>query len=448
MAGRLAAVALLAACGLVSLMGPAPQAVAAPLGNAAWSVSMTTTGAAGVAYAYTFTVATTSPLSSVTMTLPSGTGGSPAVGTVSPASMAGGTASSSAGTLTYSFAAVTVASGTAVSIHVNGITNTGSAGGYTSTITTLNGASQVDAGPTGTVTLTPGSLTSLGWSASSTAVGATGVSYTFTFTTQSTSLTITSVTFTVPPGTAGTPVLGAVSPGGLLGSISLAGTTLTFSGISLLPVAPTPFSVQVNGLTNTTTAGSYTSEIATHGTLGAGIDSGVTPAVTFTGSLNLTSPGSLTWAATLTGTSQAAADTVPGDQQFSVDDETATGAGWHITVSATTFTTGTRTLPDSGTLVFTGSTSSITTTTGPGATCRTSCTPPTNATTYPVAITTAASSPTPVTVYDAVAGSGLGPATLGGHGTASPAGWWVSIPGSVLVGAYASTVTVAVVSGP
>jgi hypothetical protein len=139
---------------------------------------------------------------------------------------------------------------------------------------------------------------------------------------------------------------------------------------------------------------------------------------------------------------------VPGDQQFSVDDETATGAGWHITVSATTFTTGTRTLPDSGTLVFTGSTSSITTTTGPGATCLTSCTPPANATTYPVAITTAASSPTPVTVYNAVAGSGLGPATLGGHGTASPAGWWVSIPGSALAGAYASTVTVAVVSGP
>lgn len=325
MAGWLAAVTLPAACCLVSLMGPVPQAVAAPLGNAAWSVSKTTTGAASVAYAYTFTVVTTSQLSSVTMTIPSGTGGTPAVGTVSPASMAGGTASSSAGTLTYSFAAVTVASGTAVSIHINGLTNTNSAGGYTSTITTMSGTSQVDAGPTGTVTLTPGLLTSLGWSASSTAVGATGVSYTFTFTTANTSLTITSVTFTVPPGTAGTPVLGAVSPGGLLGSVSLSGTTLTFSGISLLPVASTPFSVQVNGLTNTTAAGSYTSEIATHGTLGAGIDSGATPAVSFAGSLNLTSPGSLTWAATLSGRSQAAADMVPADQQFSIDDETATG---------------------------------------------------------------------------------------------------------------------------
>jgi hypothetical protein len=89
---------------------------------------------------------------------------------------------------------------------------------------------------------------------------------------------------------------------------------------------PPAVSVQVNGLTNTTTAGSYTSEITTEN-LGSPIDSGVTPAVSFTGSQTLTAPGSLGWAATLNGSNLSAVDTVPADQQLTVDDMTGTGAG-------------------------------------------------------------------------------------------------------------------------
>ncbi len=351
-------------------------------------------------------------------------------------------------TLTYSFSPIQVAAGTAVSIRIGGITNPATAGASSSQITTRNGASPVDSGPTGTVTFTAGQLTNLGWSASSTAVGATNVGYTYTFTTATTAQTITSFTMTVPPGTSGSPTVGAVSPPQLLGStVTLSGTTLTLSGLSLPFVIPTAVSIQINGLTNTTAAGSYTSEIVSNGAL-ASIDSGVTPALSFSGTLNLTSPSSLIWAATLTGSNLSVTDVTAGDQQFTLDDETGTGAGWHITVAATTLTNGSHTLANAGTFVFTGSTSSVTAITAPSASCSASCTPPVNTTTYPVAITTAASSPTPATVISASAGSGMGPVVLGGHSAASPAGWWVNVPANATAGSYVTTVTVAVVSGP
>ncbi|RAG85778.1 hypothetical protein DN069_09730 [Streptacidiphilus pinicola] len=370
------------------------------------------------------------------------------MGTVRPASAAGGSASLAGSTLTYSFSSTTVASGTAVSIQVNGLTNTGTAGGYTSTVTTLSGASAVDTATSSGVTFTARALSGPGWSVSSTSVGATNAGYTFTFTTATASLTITSVTMSVPPGTAGTPTLGSVTPSGLGGSVSLSGTTLTYSGISLLTLTPTAFSIEVDGLTNTSTAGTYTSEIVTRSGPSTPIDSGVTPAVSFTGPLKLTSPSALNWAAALTGTDQSAVDAVAADQRFSVDDETNSGAGWHITVSATTFTSGAHTLPDSGTLVLTGSLSSPTATTAPSSICMTSCTPPVSSTAYPVAITTGASTPTPLTVYDDPAGSGVGPATLGGASAAHPVGWWINIPANARAGSYTSTVTATVVSGP
>jgi hypothetical protein len=445
---RLISLAVVAAAGCAAgLIGPAAPAAAATLSGATWSVSKSTTSATATSYTYTFTAATSSSLSSVTMTVPSGTGGSPAVGTVSPGSLAGGSIMLSGTTLTYSFSAASVAAGTAVSIRVNGLTNTATAGSYTSTITTNNGASAVDTGTTSAVVLTSSALGSPSWSASSTTVGATGVSYTYTFTTATLAV-ITSFTMTVPPGTSGTPAVGSISPADLLGAtVALSGTTLTVSGISTSLVAGTNVSIEITGLTNTATAGSYTSQIVTHSLLGP-VDSGVTPAVSLTGTLTLTSPSSLTWAAMLNGGNQSVADTVAANQQFSVSDETGTGAGWHITVAATTFTNGTNTLPNAGTFVLTGSVSSVTATGAPSVTCVTSCTPPVNTATYPVAITTAASSPTPATVYDTAAGSGLGPVTLGGSSSANPVGWWINVPANARAGSYTSTLTVAVVSGP
>lgn len=419
----------------------ATAAEAASLTSATWSVSASTTGATGVSYTYSFTTATASSLSSVSMTVPSGTGGSPTVGAVSPAALAGGTASLGGTTVTYSFTAAPVVAGQAVSIQINGLTNTSTAGGYTSAITTSDGGSPVDTGTSGTVTITTAALGGPAWSVSSTATGATGTSYTYGF--SNTLSALTSISATVPPGTSGTPTQGS-SSGIVIGSVSLTGTTLTMSVTS---VQIGNVSIQINGLTNTATAGSYTSEIVVTPLVGAA-ESGITPAVTFTGQLALTSPSSLGWSAGLSGSSQSVADQTASDQRFSVDDETNTAAGWRITVSATTFTSGADTLPDSGTLALTGSLTSATATSVPGTACAPSCTPPVTSTTYPVAITTAATSPTPATVFNAEAGSGIGPVIIGGSSAADPVGWWISVPANALVGSYTSTITIAVVSGP
>lgn len=432
----------------VSLLGAADPAEAAALTSPTWAPSKTTVSATGTAYTYAFTAVTASSLSSVTMTVPSGTGGSPAVGTVSPGSIAGGSVSLAGTTLTYSFTSASIASGTAVSIRIAGLTNTATAGSYTSQITTHNGASSVDSGTTGAMTLTNAALTSPAWSASSTTPGATGVSYTYTFTTATTSL-LNSVTMSVPPGTAGTPAVGTVTPATFApgGSVTLSGTTLTYSFTGGTALLATAVSIQITGLTNTGTAGGYASEITTL-TLGRPVDSGISPVVTISGPLTLTAPGSLGWAVTLTGLDQAIADAVSGDQQLTVNDATATGAGWHVTVSATTFTNGAHTLPNTGTFVATGSVTSVAASSAPSTACVTSCTPPADSTTYPVAITTAASSPPATVVYDDPAGSGLNAATLGGHGAANPIGWWVNVPADATAGGYTSTVTVAVVAGP
>ena len=416
-----------------------------------WSSSKTATGATAASYTYGFTTATASSLTSVTMTVPAGT---PVValtvGTVTPSSLAGGTASLSGTTLTYSFTATPVInSGTAVSIQINGFTNTSTAGTYPSTITTKNGGATVDSGTTPTVTFTLGALVTPTWSSSKTATGATAASYTYRFTTA-TATSLSSITMTVP---AGTPVValtvGTVTPSSLAGgTAALSGTTLTYS-FTATPVinSGTAVSIQINGFTNTSTAGTYPSEITTNDS-GANEDSGTTPGVVFTGTLTLTSPSSFTWTVTLSGSNQSVVDAVPADQQLTVNDSTGTGAGWNITVSATTFTNGTHTLPNIGTFVFTGSLASPTTVTAPSTTCVATCTLPTDATTYPVAVTTAPSSPPAVKVYDTSPGTGLGAITIGGHSAARPIGWWVNVPANAYAGSYTSTVTMAIVSGP
>jgi len=140
-------------------------------------------------------------------------------------------------------------------------------------------------------------------------------------------------------------------------------------------------------------------------------------------------------------------DTASADQQLTVDDSSGTGAGWHITVSATTFTTGTHTLPDTGIIIVTGSVSSLTSA-DPGVACAGSCILPANTTAYPVSIDTAASSPPASTLYDASAGTGVGSITVGGSDAADPIGWWVLVPVTAYAGSYTSTVTLTLASGP
>lgn len=441
----------MAVIGCVALLTGVPsRASAAALATALWSASATTTGATGVAYTFTVTPATTSTLTKVTMTVPSGTTGTPAVGTVSPSAIAGGTVSLSGGTLSYTFASVTMPAPLSLSIQITGLTNTGAANTYTSTITTYDNATAVDGG-TATFAFTGSAFTKPGWSVSSATLGATGTSYTYTFTPSAT-LTALSVTMSVPPGTTGTPTIGTVSPPGigLLSGVSLSGNTLTLTSLGLALTLGSAVSIQVNGLTNTSTAGNYVPEIAAFGLLGN--QSAIAPAVSFPGYLAVGAPATLSWAGTLTGRNQTLVDGNASDQQVTVNDQTNTGNGWHVTVAATSFTNGSGySLPAAGVLTVTGSVTNSGLSVGPTAACAGSvvCALPNNsAVTYPVAITTAATSPVAQTVYDARAYTGVGPVSLGGSSAANPVGWWVAVPALAQSGTYSSTVTISIVSGP
>jgi hypothetical protein len=63
-----------------------------------------------------------------------------------------------------------------------------------------------------------------------------------------------------------------------------------------------------------------------------------------------------------------------------------------------------------------------------------------------VAFTTAATSPTAVTIFDDAALTGLGSITVGVG--ANPVGWWLNVPASAIAGTYTSTVTLEIISGP
>jgi hypothetical protein len=183
------------------------------------------------------------------------------------------------------------------------------------------------------------------------------------------------------------------------------------------------------------------------GAVAAGTSCTLTGTLTLgAGTLTLTSPSSLSWTGTVTGNTQSIVDTTASDQQLTATDATGSGAGWHITTSATTFTSGGNTLPDTGTFSF-GSATSVTSISAPTASCVSTCTLPTNSTTYPVAITTALA-PTAVTIYDTSATTGVGAILIGGSTNPNPAGWWVTVPGSTVPGTYTSTITMQIISGP
>ena len=163
--------------------------------------------------------------------------------------------------------------------------------------------------------------------------------------------------------------------------------------------------------------------------------------------LSMISPGSLTWNITGNGADQSTVTRCRLDQQLTVDDSTGTGAGWHITVSATTFSGARHALPGTGVVAFTGSVASLASS-APSATCDGTCVPPADATTYPVSITTAASAPPVYTVYDTPPGTGEGELTLGGSDATHPIGWGSRCLALVYSGVYTSALTITMVSGP
>ena len=131
---------------------------------------------------------------------------------------------------------------------------------------------------TGSLALVPSAMANAAtltvpvWTSSSSLIGAANVTYTYSFTTAS-SNNLSTITMTVPLGTGGAPILGIVTAtqptylvsSSLGGSISLAGNVLTYTFASSTSISSsTTITIPVNGLTNTSTVGSYASTITTN----------------------------------------------------------------------------------------------------------------------------------------------------------------------------------------
>jgi len=123
-------------------------------------------------------------------------------------------------------------------------------------------------------------LTNMSWSVSNNQVSATNVSYSYSFKTA-TAGTIKTITFLVSgAGLSGTPTITRAYGIGA-GTVSRSGQTITYTVTSAVSVAAgIPIYIELGGLTNSSTTGSYTTTITTLTSFPSTIDSGTTPAVT------------------------------------------------------------------------------------------------------------------------------------------------------------------------
>ena len=135
---------------LVLMLLVAAPAFAGTLTAPTWTVSNSQTGKTGITYAFAFKTATAASISKVTMTVPAGTAGAVTVGTVY--GLGAGTVALAANTLTYTVtSAVPVAAGINIYVSFATLTNTTTAGSYTSVISTSAGVTPVDNATTAAV---------------------------------------------------------------------------------------------------------------------------------------------------------------------------------------------------------------------------------------------------------------------------------------------------------
>ena len=127
-------------------------------------------------------------------------------------------------------------------------------------------------------------LTNLSWTVSNNQVSAASTSYSYSFKTTSAN-TIKSITFAVSgAGLAGTPTITRAYGIGA-GTASRTGQTITYTVATAVAVpANIPIYIEFGGLTNSGTAGSYTTTITTLTAASGTIDNGTTPAVTLAAS--------------------------------------------------------------------------------------------------------------------------------------------------------------------
>jgi hypothetical protein len=125
-----------------------------------------------------------------------------------------------------------------------------------------------------------GTPTNISWTVSNNQVGATAVTYSYSFTAATTG-TIKTITFAVSgAGLAGTPTINR-NYGIPAGTVARSGQTITYTVTTPISVtAGTPIYLAFSGLTNTATTGNYTTTITTQTSAPATIDTGTTPTVT------------------------------------------------------------------------------------------------------------------------------------------------------------------------
>jgi hypothetical protein len=180
------------------------------------------------------------------------------------------------------------------------------------------------------------------------------------------------------------------------------------------------------------------------------------------GGLTINGPAAESWSTTLNGQTQLLFDTTPADEGLVASDlrgllSTGAGSGWDITASGTAFTgtaTGT-TIPDNSTgevLAFNGGGTPATDSGVPAAACYYGtllCGLPavTNPSTFPMFVPTGATV-VPLRIYNATAGTGTGVIQIGASGAANPGVWSVTLPPSLAVDTYKSTITLTIAAGP
>ena len=122
--------------------------------------------------------------------------------------------------------------------------------------------------------------TNMSWTVSNNQISSTNVIYTYSFTTATTGI-IKTITFAVSgAGLAGVPTISRNFGIGA-GSVARAGQTITYTVTAPVSVsAGIPIYIAFGALTNSGTAGSYTTVITTQTAAPATIDTGTSPAVT------------------------------------------------------------------------------------------------------------------------------------------------------------------------
>jgi hypothetical protein len=216
-------------------------------------------------------------------------------------------------------------------------------------------------------------LTNMSWSVSNNQVGATGVTYSYSFRTATTG-TIKSITFVVGGTTlGGTPTISR-NYGIGAGTVARVGQTITYTVTTAVSVsAGIPIFIAFGGLTNDSTAGGYTTAITTRTAAPATIDTGTSPAVTL-GSTNtavtVTIPQSLTFTIDTTAFELDMDPSLPAlaDQSASVGLTVQTNANSGYTLSVADAATGLQSSSTGNPALAKVSTGKASSVTWPGAT--------------------------------------------------------------------------------